>query len=91
MLNSRRRGAEGPQIGEGLLRLRGGVDDRALVTAQDIEPMPDITCMTFMKDVGQAEIRATEPGADLGDQFLEGVGIVAKALAERAGKPIGVA
>lgn len=82
--------AEGFKVGQCLLRLRGRMDDRGLVGAQDAEPMADIAGMAVMQLVGQPELSTAEPGTDFGDQLLESISLVAEALAEGARQAIGM-
>jgi hypothetical protein len=62
------------QIGDGTLRVGRGLEDRLPVALQDGKPRLDVAGMVgarlhFGND---AEIRAEEAGADVGDKFLAG-------------------
>ena len=53
--------------------------------------MPDIARMAIVQHIRQTQIRAAEPRPDFGDELFERIRLVAEALAERAGQPVGVA
>lgn len=52
---------------DGLLRLGGGGKDGARIGFHDAKPMVDVAGMIGMRLDGDAEARAQEGGADLGD------------------------
>src|SRR5260370_39770284 len=65
----------------GALRVRGGGEDRALVLAEDLEPMRQVRGVVLTRLWRDAEIRAQERGAQLSDELFTGVARVAEALA----------
>ena len=69
----------------GLLGVGGGGEDGAFVLLQDLQPVRQIGGVVFADLRGDAQVSAQESGSQLGDQFLEGVGIVPEALAKFAG------
>ena len=50
--------------------------------------MADVAGVAVVKDVGEPELRATEAGANLRDELLEGVCGVAEAFAKCTGEPL---
>lgn len=75
-----RRGEAVDEI-RGALRVAGGGEDRVLVILQDFKPVRDVGGVIIPRFEGKAEIGAQEGGAQLGDEFLDRVGLAAKALA----------
>ncbi len=65
----------------GALRVRGGREDRALVLAEDLEPVRQVRGVVLARLGRDAEIRAQERGTELRDKFFAGVARVAEALA----------
>ena len=63
------------------LRMGGSGEDRALVLAEDLEPMREVRGVVFARLRRDPEIRAQERGAQLGDELFAGVARVAEALA----------
>ncbi len=57
-----------------------GGEDRPLVPAQELEPVSQVGGVILARLGRDAEIRAQEGSAQLGDEFLAGVARVAEAL-----------
>ena len=70
------------QIIDGALRVGGGGEDRALVFLQHLEPVPQIGGVVVSRLRRDAEVGAEESGSQLGNQFLAGVGVIAKPFAQ---------
>ncbi len=66
-------------------------EDGLLVRLQDVEPMRQVLGMVGARLVGYLKIGAQEGRAQFGDQFLEGIGVVATALCLVAVEPMGCA
>ena len=73
---------QGEQVVAGLLRLAGGRENRLLVGLQHLEPVIEIGGVVVADFGRDAQLRAQEGGAHLGNQFFGGVGFVAETLAE---------
>lgn len=65
---------------DGVLRVRGGREDRALVLAEDLEPVRQVRGVVLARLRCDAEIRAQEGSAKLGDELFTGVARIAEAL-----------
>lgn len=74
-------GAEFVDEISGLLRVRGGGEDRAAVVLQNFEPVGDIGGVIFAGLQRQFKIGAQEGCAQFGDQFFLGIGVAAEAVA----------
>jgi hypothetical protein len=69
----------------GSLRVGSGGKDGALVLAQNLEPARQIGGVIGAGLGGKLEVGAEEGSTELGDEFLEGIGVIAEAFAEFAG------
>jgi len=78
------------QVVNGLLGIGGGLDDAALVVFEDFEPVGNITDVVLTHFRRQLQIGAQKCAAQLGNQFLAGVALIAPMLpAEIAGQALG--
>lgn len=60
-------GLQGIEVGDGLLRLGCGGEERARLGLHDGEPVVDVTGVIGVRLDGDAEAGAQEGGPDLGD------------------------
>src|SRR5690349_15401372 len=79
----------GIEVVGGALGLAAGREDRALVGAQDLQPVLDVAGMAQL--AGDAVLGAEESGGHFGDEFLGRVSRIAEALAELARQARGIA
>ncbi len=70
----------GEQVVRGLLRPRGGDEDRPLVAAQHVEPGGEVARVVQL--AVDPAVGAQERRAHFGDQLLGRVGVIAEALPE---------
>lgn len=75
---------KGFEIGDGFGGLRGSMEERALVSLEQCQPAGEILGMIGRRLVGDMQLGAEEGRAQIGDEFLETVGVVAEMLAEFA-------
>jgi len=76
------------EIGDGLGRLGGSSEDGAAVVLQQLQPIRKILRVVSADILRNAEFAAQEGRTDFRDEFLGGVGGIAEALAEIAGKAV---
>jgi hypothetical protein len=81
-------GAAALQIHRGFGRLGGCGEQRPLIALQEREPLRKLLRVVGPRFLRDPKLRAQERGADLGDEFLGGIGLIAKALAELAVKAV---
>src|SRR5689334_21973884 len=62
------------------LRVRGGGEDRSLVLAEDLEPVRQVRGVVLARLRRDAEVRAQEGRAELGDELFAGVTVSPKRL-----------
>jgi len=84
------------QVVNGTLGVRGCREDGALIFAEHLQPVPQIGGVIVAGLGRDAEISTQERRSEFGNQFLGGIGMVAKALAQDSrqagwvGGPVGI-
>jgi hypothetical protein len=70
-------GAAALQIHRGFGRLGGSGEQRPLIAVQEREPLRKVLRVVGPRFLRDRELRAQERGADLGDELLGGIGVIA--------------